>query len=155
VIDMQLPDGFEAWQAWLGLAVLLVVLELFSLDLVLLMLAAGAVAGMVADLLGAADWLQALVAVATSVAALGLVRPTVVKRLHSGPTLQMSHERMVGQEAVVVQQVSAQAGLVRVAGELWSARSYDHDQVIEVGHTVEVFQVTGASVLVHETPALD
>jgi membrane protein implicated in regulation of membrane protease activity len=152
---MQLPDGFEAWQAWLGLAVLLVVLELFSLDLVLLMLAAGAVAGMAADLLGAPVWAQVVAAVVTSVAALGLVRPNVVKGLRSGPTLQMSHERMVGQEAVVVQQVTSQGGLVRVAGELWSARSYDHDQVIEVGHTVEVFQVTGASVLVHESPALE
>jgi membrane protein implicated in regulation of membrane protease activity len=152
---MGVPDGFQAWQGWLGLAALLVVLELFSLNLVLLMLAAGAVAGMAADLLGAPGWAQAVVAVATSVAALGLVRPNVIKTLRNGPTLQMSHERMVGQEAVVVQQVTSQGGLVRVAGELWSARSYDHDQVIEVGHTVEVFQVTGASVLVHETPALE
>jgi membrane protein implicated in regulation of membrane protease activity len=152
---MRLPEGFEAWQGWLALAVLLVVLELFSLDLVLLMLAAGALAGMTADLLGAGVWGQVLAALVTSVAALGLVRPNVVKSLRSGPTLQMSHERMVGQEAVVVQQVSSQGGLVRVAGELWSARSYDRDQVIEVGHTVEVFEVTGASVLVHETPALE
>lgn len=152
---MRLPDGFEAWQAWLGLGVLLVVLELFSLDLVLLMLAAGAIAGMAADLLHAPVWAQVLVAVATSLAALGLVRPNVVKGLHSGPTLQMGHQRMVGQEAVVVQRVSSQGGLVRVAGELWSARPYDRDQVIEVGHTVEVFEVSGASVLVHETPALE
>jgi len=152
---VRLPDGFEAWQAWLGLGVLLVVLELFSLDLVLLMLAAGAIAGMAADLLHAPVWAQVLVAVATSLAALGLVRPNVVKGLHSGPTLQMGHQRMVGQEAVVVQRVSSQGGLVRVAGELWSARPYDRDQVIEVGHTVEVFEVSGASVLVHETPALE
>jgi len=42
---MTLPDGFEAWQAWLALAIALGVLELFSLDLVLLMLATGASSG--------------------------------------------------------------------------------------------------------------
>jgi membrane protein implicated in regulation of membrane protease activity len=152
---MQLPDGFEAWQAWLALAAVLVVLELFSLDLMLIMLAAGAVAGVAAALLEAPVWAQVLAAVVTSVAALGLVRPNVVKRLHSGPTLQMSHQRMVGQEAVVVQEVTAHTGLIRIAGELWSARSYDHDQVIGVGHTVEVFEVTGATVLVHEMPSLE
>ena len=65
------PRGFDAWQAWLGLAVALGVLELFSLDLILLMLAAGAVVGMVAALVGLDLWVQVLAAVAASVAALG------------------------------------------------------------------------------------
>src|SRR3954447_21073880 len=98
---MQLPDGISAWQVWLSLAIGLGVLELFSLDLILLMLAAGAIVGMVAAIIGLDQWVQLLAAVATSIAALGLVRPNVVKRLHAGPTLVLGHEALVGKTALV------------------------------------------------------
>ena len=152
---MQLPEGFEAWHVWLGLAVGLGVLELFSLDLILLMLAAGAIVGMVAAVIGLDGWVQVLAAVATSVAALGLVRPSVVKRLHSGPTLVLGHDALVGKTAVVVEQVSSQGGQVRIGGELWTARPYDDDAVIELGAKVDVFQIKGATAMVHKVPELD
>lgn len=152
---MQPSAGFDGWQVWLGLAIALGVLELFSLDLVLLMLAVGAVAGMAADLLHLALWVQVLVAVAASVAALGLVRPSVVKRLHSGPTLVLGHDALVGKRGLVVEQVSSQGGQVRIGGELWTARPYDDDAVIEPGAKVDVFLIKGATALVHRVPELD
>ncbi len=152
---MQVPEGIEAWQVWLGLAVALGVLELFSLDLILLMLATGALVGMVVGLATDAIWLQVLAALATSVAALGLVRPSVVKRLHNGPTLVQGHEALVGRTAVVVEQVSADSGQVRIGGELWTARPYDADQVIVAGSRVDIFQIKGATALVHPVPELD
>ena len=151
---MQLPEGFEAWIAWLGLAVALGMLELFSLDLVLLMLAAGAIVGMVGALAGLAVWAQVLAAVAASLAALLLVRPNVVRRLHSGPDLVLGHDALVGRTAVVVQEVSSQGGQVRIGGELWTARPYDDTLVIREGATVDVFQIKGATALVHEVPQL-
>jgi membrane protein implicated in regulation of membrane protease activity len=151
---MSPPEGFEAWMAWLGLAVALGVLELLSLDLILLMLAAGAIVGMAAAMLDLALWVQVLAAVAASVAALGLVRPSVVKRLHSGPDLVLGHEALVGRHAVVVQEVTAEAGQVRIGGELWTARPYDEDEVIPVGARVDVFQIKGATALVHPAPEL-
>jgi membrane protein implicated in regulation of membrane protease activity len=151
---MQLPGGLEDWQAWLALAIALGVLELFSLDLILLMLAAGALVGMVTGLLTDQVWIQVLAAVATSVAALGLVRPSVVKRLHSGPTLVQGHEALVGRTAVVVERVSSQGGQVRIGGELWTARPYDEDAVIEAGARVDVLQIKGATALVHKIPEL-
>ena len=126
---MQLPDGIETWQVWLGLAIALGVLELFSLDLILLMLALGAV--------------------------VGLVRPSVVKRLHQGPTLVLGHDALVGKTAVVVEEVSSQGGQVRINGELWTARPYDEDSVIAPGAKVDVFQIKGATALVHQVPELD
>ena len=152
---MHLPDGFEAWHVWLSLAIGLGVLELFSLDLILLMLAGGAVVGMVLALIGFDGWVQVLAAVAASVAALGLVRPSVVKRLHSGPTLVLGHDALVGKTAVVVEQVSSQGGQVRIGGELWTARPYDDDAVIEPGSKVDVFQIKGATAMVHRVPELD
>jgi membrane protein implicated in regulation of membrane protease activity len=152
---MQLPDGVDPWQVWLGLAIALGVLELFSLDLILLMLALGAVVGMVLALAGLDTWVQVLAAVATSVAALGLVRPSVVKRLHQGPTLVLGHDALVGRTAVVVEEVSSQGGQVRINGELWTARPYDDECVIAPGAKVDVFQIKGATALVHQVPELD
>jgi membrane protein implicated in regulation of membrane protease activity len=151
---MNVPDGFEAWQAWLGLAIALGALELFSLDLVLLMLAAGALVGMVASLAGLALWLQVLAAVVASVAALGVLRPGVVKRLHSGPNLVLGHEALVGRQAVVIEEISSQGGQIKVGGEVWTARPYDEDEVIPVGSKVDVFQIKGATALVHPVPEL-
>ena len=151
---MALPDGFDGWQAWLALAVALGVLELFSLDLVLLMLAAGALVGMVASLAGLAVWVQVLAAAVASIAALGVLRPNVVKRLHSGPNLVLGHEALVGRQALVIEEISSQGGQIKVGGEVWTARPYDEDQVIPVGSKVDVFQIKGATALVHPVPEL-
>ena len=151
---MTLPDGFEAWQAWLALAIALGVLELFSLDLVLLMLATGALVGMIASAAGLALWLQVLAAATLATAALGVLRPNVVKRLHSGPELVLGHEALVGRQALVIEEISSQGGQIKVGGEIWTARPYDEDQVIPVGAKVDVFQIKGATALVHPVPEL-
>ncbi len=145
----------EDWQAWVGLAVLLGALELFSLDLILLMLAGGAVLGMVAAIIGLPVVAQVLIALAGSVAALALVRPSVVKRLQGGPTLVLGHDALVGRQALVIERVTAHGGQIKVGGDIWTARPYDEDLVIEPGATVDIFQIKGATALVHQVPELD
>ena len=148
--------GDNAWAVWLGLGFTLGVAELFSLDLILLMLAVGALAGMVAGLLSAPIVVQILVAAAASVAMLALVRPTVVKRLHSGPDLEMSHHKLVGQQGVVLHAISAlEPGRVRVSGEEWTARPYDETLTIAPGEPVEILQIRGATAYVHPVPRLE
>jgi len=143
------------WETWTGIAILLGVAELFSLDLVLLMLATGALVGMIASVAGLDLWLQVLAAAVASVAALGVLRPNVVKRLHSGPELVLGHDALVGRQALVIEEISSQGGQIKVGGEVWTARPYDEDQVIPVGAKVDVFQIKGATALVHRIPELD
>ena len=146
----------HAWAAWLGLAVTLGVLEMFSLDLILLMLAVGALAGMGTAALGAGLVLQVLVAAGASVATLGLVRPALVKRLHGGPELNLGHGKLVGAQALVTQRISGlETGRIRLAGEIWSAAPYDETLTIEPGETVEVLQIKGATAYVHPVPKLE
>ena len=146
----------HAWALWLGLGMTLGVAELFSLDLVLLMLAVGAMAGMVAGLLAAPVVVQVLVAAATAVAMLALVRPTMVKRLHAGPELRLSHQDLVGRQAVVLQELGpVTTGRIRLAGEEWSARPYDETRTIAPGETVEVLEIRGATAYVHPVPTLE
>jgi membrane protein implicated in regulation of membrane protease activity len=152
---VDVPEWFAAWQAWLALAIALGVAELFSLDLVLLMLAVGALVGVPVALLGAPVVVQVLAAAAASAAMLAFVRPNMIKRLHSGPELTLGHNALVGKQAIVVAEVSAQGGQVRIGGELWTARPYDETLVIPAGAKVDVLQIKGATALVHQIPELD
>lgn len=144
------------WSAWLAAGALLVVGEMFSLDLVLIMLAVGALAGMVLALAGAPVAAQALVAAAAAVAMLALVRPSVAKRLHSGPDLVQGHGKLVGQRGTVTEAITGlQTGRIRIGGEIWSAAPYDDTLSITPGETVEVLQIRGATAYVHPIPSLD
>lgn len=143
------------WETWTALAIMLGLAELLSLDLVLLMLAVGAGAGILTALLGLPIAVQVLAAIGTSVAMLALVRPSMVKRMHGGPELVMGHDALVGKQGVVVSRVTGDGGQVRIGGELWSARAYDETTVIEEGARVDVFQIDGATALVHEIPQID
>jgi membrane protein implicated in regulation of membrane protease activity len=146
--------GDNLWAAWLALAVALGAAELLSLDLILLMLAVGCIAGAITGVLGAAVILQILVAGAASIAMLALVRPNLIKHLHSGPELQLGHSKVVGREALVTEDISShQPGRVKLAGEIWSARPYDDTLTIKAGETVEVLAMKGATVFVHPANA--
>jgi len=148
--------GDHLWAGWLALAFVLGAAELVSLDLVLIMLAVGAIVGAISAAAGAAVILQVLLAAGASVAMLALVRPNLVKRLHSGPELQLGHGKLVGRQALVTEQITShQPGRVKLDGEIWSAQPYADDLVIPVGETVEVLALKGATVYVHPVPSLE
>jgi len=141
---------------FLGLAILLGVAELASMDLILLMLAAGALAGMVTSLAGAGFVLSALVAAGAATACLALVRPALVKKLHAGPELQLGHGKLVGAQGVVTEKITGlQAGRIKLAGEFWTAAPYDDTISIDPGETVEVLEIKGATAYVHPVPRLE
>lgn len=145
----------HAWAAWLGIAAVLGAAELVSLDLVLIMLAVGALAGGLSAALGAAFVVQVLVAGIASVAMLALVRPGLVAKLHQGPELKLGHTKLVGQRALVTQRMTGLAvGQIKLAGETWSAAPYDEHLTIEPGATVEVFEIRGATAYVHPVSEL-
>lgn len=152
-------DGLQwfqdnAWAAWLAAATLLGLAELLSLDLVLLMLAGGALVGMVVSLTPAGVAAQVLAAALASISMLLLVRPNVVRRLHSGPDLRTGSAALLGKQGFAVAEVTEHGGQVKLAGEVWSARPYVDDDVIPVGARVEVFEIRGATAYVHEVPRL-
>ena len=68
-----------AWIVWLALALIFVVVEVFTLDFTFLMLAVGSVGGLLASLFGAEWWVQILVTPARARTALHGA-PAVVAR---------------------------------------------------------------------------
>ncbi|WP_203337913.1 NfeD family protein [Nocardioides limicola] len=146
----------HAWQIWLGAAITLGVLEMLSLDLVLLMFAAGATVGMVAAMVGLPVWAQVIAAGLSSAAMLYLVRPSVVRRLHGGPELRLGAAKLVGMQGTVTTPISALApGRIKVDGEDWTALPLDETLRIAEGETVDVIRIDGATAYVHPVPRLD
>ena len=146
----------HTWEAWLGVSILLGVAEIIGFDLILLMLALGALVGMLAALVGLPVVAQVLAAAAASVAALALVRPSIVRRLHGGPDLMVGHGKLVGQQGLVTADHQLMApGRIKLSGEVWSAVPYDERLTIEPGSTVEVLEIRGATAYVHPVAALE
>jgi len=142
--------GFD-WVAWLGVAVVLGIVEVTSLDLIFAMLAAGAVAAALSALVTDNILLQALVAIAVSVAGLAVVRPVALRHLRTPHAIQTGTAALVGERGLVVEAVSRDDGRVKIKGEVWSARTYDpHASVIEAGRSVQIVEIDGATALVYE-----
>lgn len=139
----------NAWVLWLGLALVFGIIETTTLDLMFLMLAGGALAGGVASMVGAPFLVQALVAIGASAALIGVVRPVAKRHLRQPVNARTGVAALVGRRATVIERVDAHGGRVKLAGEVWSARSYDHS-VIEVGAMVDVVEIQGATALVYE-----
>jgi membrane protein implicated in regulation of membrane protease activity len=144
------------WETWLMIAVALGVLELISTDLILIMLAGGALVGMVTALFGVPVAAQIVVALATALGLLAVLRPSMVHRLHSGPTLRTGAEALIGQRGYVVEPLShAAPGRVKIGGEVWTAQPYDEDDQIEAGTAVDVVSIKGATAYVLRTHQLE
>jgi membrane protein implicated in regulation of membrane protease activity len=139
----------HAWVGWASLGLLLGVAELLSLDLVLLMLAAGAFAGALASVVVDSFVIELLIAIAAASALLVLVRPSIVRRMRSGPELTTGHAALVGASGVVLATVTENEGEIKLAGEVWTARSFEPNTRIEPGTKVAVFAIDGATAVVY------
>jgi membrane protein implicated in regulation of membrane protease activity len=136
------------WLVWLLVAVGLAVAELLSLDLVLIMLAAGAFAAAGTAALGGPLAVQGLVFAVVSALAMFLVRPVARAHLERGAPLATGIAALVGRDALVLEEVGTESGLVKIDGEEWTARPFQDGQVIEPGATVEVITIQGVTALV-------
>lgn len=136
-----MPD----WLIWVIAAGALAAGEAASLAFVLAMFAGGAAAGAVTAALGAPVFVQFIVAIVATMALLGGVRPIATRHLASGPVTATGSGALVGQEAVVLSEVTARDGRVRLNGGEWSARAFDDAQVLPVGAVVRVVRIHGAT----------
>ena len=141
----------NVWAAWLGIAVVLGLAELASLDFTLLMLAAGAItAAGVGALFPHLLWLQIVVGLVTAAAMLGAIRPLLVRKMHHTGELKTGSAHVIGRSGVVVKEIHPDGGgSIRLNGELWTARPYDEVSTIAPGTRVEVMSIDGATAVVY------
>jgi membrane protein implicated in regulation of membrane protease activity len=138
-----------AWLIWLCVAAGLGLIEMTTLTFAAgLMAAAAVMAGVIAGL-GGGLLAQAVTFAAASFAALAVVYPFATRRRVANARHRSGVEALAGRPAVVLKEVDALSGQVRIGGEVWSARAYDETLVIPAGTRVAVFEIDGATALVY------
>lgn len=141
----------HAWIVWVALAVGFGIVEMTTLDLIFLMVAAGALAGGVVSLIGVPVVAQVLLALAVAMAMLFVVRPAALRHLRTPSESRTGVAALIGRQALVLERVDAHGGQIKLGGEIWSARSFDPQRAIEAGSTVDVVQIEGATAVVYES----
>jgi membrane protein implicated in regulation of membrane protease activity len=142
----------DDWVLWLIAAVIFSVGEIATLSFFLAPFAGGAlVAALVAAIGGGAivSWAVFLV---VSVLMLTALRPLARSHRRQPPQLRTGTAALVGRTGMVLERIANDEGVgcVRIGGEVWTARSYDDDDVIEAGKRVQVVEIRGATALVTE-----
>ncbi|MDP3971320.1 MAG: NfeD family protein [Candidatus Nanopelagicales bacterium] len=138
--------------AWIAVAVVCVVVELLTLDLIFIMLAGGAAGAAIAAGFGAELPIQILVAAVVSVIGLLALRPMALRHLHPpGPGTATNIDAMIGRMAVATSKITTERGLVRIGGEIWSARTTG-TEIIPEGCAALIQAIDGVVLLVVGQP---
>lgn len=139
----------DEWALWIIAAGILAVGEMFTLGFFLGPIAIAAAMAAIVALVGGGVALQWVVFTAISAGSLLVLRPIARRHMRMPAQLRTGTAALVGAPAVVIDRVDRDGGTVRLAGEVWSARSYEEDHAFEPGTRVEVLKIEGATALVH------
>jgi len=140
----------DDWVIWLIIAVAFGAGEVLTLSFFLGPFAIGALAAAVVSAAGAGLVLAGLAFLVVSVLALLTLRPVARRHLRTPAALRTNTAALVGRTATVLEDVSDSGGCVKLEGEVWTARPFDDDHVIEAGRRVHVMEIRGATALVSE-----
>jgi membrane protein implicated in regulation of membrane protease activity len=138
-----------SWVIWLIVAAVLGVAELLTTTFALGLIAVAAAVAAVVSAVGLPAGLQLGAFAVAAVAGLALIRPVAVRHLRQPPPLRTGTAALVGRSALVLEDVTAHGGRVRIGGEEWSGRPYDETLTIPAGATVDVIKIEGATALVY------
>lgn len=142
--------GFQGMTAlWVVLMIGFLVVEGLAPGLVSIWFALGAMAALIAALLGAQVWLQAVWFVVISVLALVVTRPLAKKYVNSR-TQATNADMLIGQECIVTETIDKLhgTGAVSVAGKVWTARADDPEAIIEKGSVAVIERIEGVKLIV-------
>lgn len=143
-----MPFGMTITTLWLIVMVLFLVVEAATVGLVCIWFAVGALAALIAALLGAEIWLQIVLFLVVSAVALYFTRPLAKKYINAKvePT---NADMVIGKECRVTEAIDniAGTGAVYVDGKTWTARS-ESDEVIPEGALVTAKSIDGVKLIV-------
>jgi membrane protein implicated in regulation of membrane protease activity len=142
----------DAWVIWLIIAVVFAVAEVVNLSFYLFPFAIGAAAAAAVGIAGGGLAVELItVAVLTGVS-FTVVRPIARRHINMPPQLRTGTAALIGRTAIVTERIvnDEAVGQVRLDGEVWSARAYDDDKVLEPGTRVHVMEIRGATALVDD-----
>lgn len=136
---------------WLGLFILLLVIEIITVGLTTIWFAAGALAALAANVLGANLIIQIIIFLAVSVVLLIFTRPWAEKHLNR-KRVRTNYEREIGKVIRITEKVDnlEQTGKSVVDGQEWTVRSRNDSDIFEAGALARVVAVSGVKLIVEK-----
>ncbi len=140
----------DAWVLWLVLGCALGAGELHTGGFFLAPFAIGAFAATLLSLAGVPTAAAVIVFLVASALVFLTLRPIAKSHRRLPPSIRTGAAALIGRPATVLERIANHEGVgcVRIDGEVWTARSYDEDEVIDAGERVEVVEIRGATALV-------
>ncbi|MCD8050429.1 MAG: NfeD family protein [Clostridiales bacterium] len=134
---------------WLILLVFFAVLEGVTVSLSSVWFALGALAALVVSLFISNLWIQLFVFAVVSLVMLLLLRPLAAHLFQKKGFTPTNADRILGKTGIVTEAIDnlSSKGQVKVAGQVWSARS-DGGAPISVGVHVTILRIEGVRVIV-------
>ncbi len=136
---------------WLGLFILLIIIEIFTVGLTTIWFAGGSLAALLANALGADILIQVLVFLAVSCVLLIFTRPWAINHLNK-KRVKTNYESEIGKVIKLTQRVDNinQTGKSVVNGQEWTVRSKDDREILEEGGLAKVVAVSGVKLIVEK-----
>lgn len=149
--DILILSGLELNLIWLGLFIILIVIELFTVGLTTIWFAAGALAALAANALGAGLVVQIIIFLAVSCVLLIFTRPWAAKHLNR-KCIRTNYEGKIGKVIRITQKVDnlEQTGASIVDGQEWSVRSKSDSETLDTGALAKVVDVSGVKLIVEK-----
>ena len=139
------------WILWVVAACALGAGEVHTGSLYLLPFAVGAGLAAAVSAAGVGAPLAVVVFLIVSTIVFGALRPVARHHRRLPPSIRTGAAALIGHRAMVLERIANGEGVGCVKidnGEVWTARSYDEDEVIDVGERVEVVEIRGVTALV-------
>lgn len=139
---------------WLGLFILLLIVEIATMALTTIWFAMGALAATIVSLFNGPVWLQIVLFLLVSFLMLFFTRPYAVKFFNNG-RVKTNVEEIIGKQVMVIATIDNRKGQgeVMVNGLPWSARSVDDDLILEKDQIVIIKAVEGVKAMVEPLAA--
>lgn len=134
---------------WIGLFIILLLIEIFTVGLTTIWFAIGALAAAGVNTLGADLIIQIIVFLAVSVILMIFTRPWAARHLNQN-RLKTNYESKIGEIIKITERVDnlKQTGKSIVDGQEWTVRSQNNNEILEKDELAKVIAVSGVKLIV-------
>ena len=134
---------------WISVIVLAVIIEMLTDQLVSIWFAPGAMVATVLDFCNVGTIWQVIIFLVVSVVGIVLGKTVLEKYFPKDNDTKTNIEAIIGEKCVVTEKIDnfAGCGLVKVNGQVWSARSVNENGSFEIGEILVVVAIEGVKLI--------
>ena len=140
------------WIFWLIAAGVFFIIEMATIGFLVFWLGIGALLAMLTSFITDSILIQVLVFVITSIILLIFTRPLVNKFIKVPKEVKTNAYSIIGKKAIVISKINniEGNGQVKIDGDVWSAKSFDDEDIPE-NTEVEIVEIDGVKAVVKKT----